>query len=349
MPEHVQVAMAEIAGSVREGLLAPAVGAGMQVMAAMLEESVTALCGPRGRHDPERTAVRHGTEAGSVVLGGRKMPVRRPRVRTADGTAEVAVPAYETFASADLLEGMALEKMLGKLSTRRYGLGLEPVGTGTAKASKGTSKSAISRRFIAATEKALGELMTADLYGLELAALMIDGLHFARALLRGRAGHRRRRHQAPARPGRRVDRGCHPGPRAAGRPARTRPGGHLSGAGGAGRRQGAPPRRGRCVRPARHPALPAAQNPKCQSQAAREAAGPGRAAAAGRLPRRVGPGRRGQAGRAGHRTRQEASRRCGVAARGHGRDPDHPAPGRPADPGADTALDESDRVDDRDL
>jgi putative transposase len=178
MPEHVQVAMADIAGSVREGLLALAVGAGMQVMAAMMDESVTAICGLRGKHDPERTAVRHGTEAGSVVLGGRKMPVRRPRVRTADGTAEVAVPAYEAFASADLLEGMALEKMLGKLSTRRYGLGLEPVGEATTKAAKGTSKSAISRRFVAATAKALDELMTADLSGLELAALMIDGVHF---------------------------------------------------------------------------------------------------------------------------------------------------------------------------
>jgi transposase-like protein len=100
-------------------------------------------------------------------------------VRTADGAAEVAVPAYETFAGTDLLEGMALERMLGKLSTRRYGLGLEPVGEATAKTSKGTSKSAISRRFVAATEKALAELMSADLSGLELAALMIDGVHFA--------------------------------------------------------------------------------------------------------------------------------------------------------------------------
>jgi putative transposase len=179
MPESVQVAMADIAASVKEGLLALAVSAGMQVMAAMLEESVTAICGPRGRHDPDRTAVRHGTEAGSVVLGGRKVPVRRPRVRTADGTGEVAVPAYETFAATDVLDAMAMERMLGKLSTRRYGLGLEPVGEATTKQAKGTSKSAISRRFVAATEKALAELMSADLSELDLAALMIDGVHFA--------------------------------------------------------------------------------------------------------------------------------------------------------------------------
>lgn len=56
---------------------------------------------------------------------------------------------------------MAVERMLGKLSTRRYGLGLELVGTDTQRRSKGTSKSAISRRFVAATETALTEMMSA--------------------------------------------------------------------------------------------------------------------------------------------------------------------------------------------
>jgi hypothetical protein len=139
-PEFVQVAMADIAASMREGLLALAVSAGMQVMTAMMEESVTALCGPRGRHDADRRAVRHGSEAGSVVLGGRKVPVRRPRVRAADGSGEVSVPAYELFSGTELLDEMAVERMLGKLSSRRYGLGLEPVGSDTVKVAKGTSK-----------------------------------------------------------------------------------------------------------------------------------------------------------------------------------------------------------------
>jgi putative transposase len=143
----------------------------------MMEESVTAICGPRGKHDPGRRAVRHGSEAGSVVLGGRKVPIRRPRVRAADGSAEVAVPAYETFAATEILDAVALERMLGKLSSRRYGLGLEPVGTEVAEQSKGTSKSAVSRRFVASTEMALAELMSADLSGLD-PALMIDGVHF---------------------------------------------------------------------------------------------------------------------------------------------------------------------------
>src|SRR4051794_41826593 len=81
MPEQVVVAMAEIAGAVEEGLLALAVAAGFQVMATMMEADVAAVCGPKGIHNPQRAAVRHGSEDGSVVLGGRRVPVRRPRAR----------------------------------------------------------------------------------------------------------------------------------------------------------------------------------------------------------------------------------------------------------------------------
>ena len=81
VPEQVSVAMDEIAAELREGLLALAVGAGLQVMQQLMEADVTAACGPRGRHDPDRTATRHGSEAGSVTLGGRRVPVTRPRVR----------------------------------------------------------------------------------------------------------------------------------------------------------------------------------------------------------------------------------------------------------------------------
>lgn len=81
VPERVSVAMAEIAEDMCEGLLALAVGAGLQVMAALMEADVTALAGPKGRHDGARTAVRHGREPGSVTLGGRRVPVTRPRVR----------------------------------------------------------------------------------------------------------------------------------------------------------------------------------------------------------------------------------------------------------------------------
>ena len=179
IPERVSVAMGEIAENMQEGLLALAVGAGLQVMAALMETDVTALAGPRGMHDPTRTAVRHGRERGSVTLGGRRVPITRPRVRAADGAGELPVASYELFSSTEILGKMAMEKMLAGLSTRRYPVGLEPVGEQITEKSSATSKSAVSRKFVAMTETALAELLSKDLSGLDLVALMIDGVHFA--------------------------------------------------------------------------------------------------------------------------------------------------------------------------
>jgi transposase-like protein len=178
VPDTVRVVLAGLAGELREGLLALAVGTGLQVMAAIMEEDVTAACGPKGRHDPERTASRHGYGAGSVTLGGRRVPVARPRIRAVDGSGELPVPAYEVFSGTEILGRMAMDRMLAGLSTRRYPVGLEPVGTGIGQAATSTSKSAVSRRFVAATETALAELLAADLHSLDLVALMVDGVHF---------------------------------------------------------------------------------------------------------------------------------------------------------------------------
>ena len=178
VPDEVSVGLAEIAESAKEGLLALAVGAGLQVLGALMEESVDALAGPKGKHDPDRTAVRHGHEHGSVTLGGRRVAVQRPRVRAADGSGELPVAAYELFSSTEVLGRLALERMLGGLSSRRYGLGLEPVGAKVAQAASATSKSAVSRRFVAMTQVALAELLAADLSALDLVCLMVDGVHF---------------------------------------------------------------------------------------------------------------------------------------------------------------------------
>ena len=181
VPDEVTVAMGEIADDMREGLLALAVGAGLQVMSSLMEADVAAACGPRGKHDPQRTAVRHGSERGSVTLGGRRVGVQRPRMR-ATGGGEVPVPAYDLFSSSEILGRMAMSKMLGGLSSRRYAVGLEPVGEKVERAASATSKSAVSRRFVAMTETALGELLAAPLGSLDLVALMIDGVHFGEHL-----------------------------------------------------------------------------------------------------------------------------------------------------------------------
>ena len=182
LPEAVSIVLAELAGDVQEGLLAMAVGAGLQVMAAMMNADVEAVCGPRGKHDPQRAAVRHGVGDGSVTLGGRRVGVQRPRMRAADGSREMAVDSYELFSSTEVLGRMAMQRMLAGLSARGYRAGLEPVGQKVERAARATSKSAVSRRFVAATETALAELLEADLSGLDLVALMIDGVHFGEHL-----------------------------------------------------------------------------------------------------------------------------------------------------------------------
>jgi putative transposase len=179
LPERVTVALAELAGAAREGLLALAVGTGLGVLGSLLDADVDRLVGPRGRHQPDRAAVRHGTQPGQVTLGGRRVRVDRPRVRTADGARELPLPTWAAFSGSELLHQLALERMLAKLSTRRYQAGLEPVGSRAEQASSGTSKSAVSRRFVAATEHALAELLAADLTGLDLAALLVDGVRVA--------------------------------------------------------------------------------------------------------------------------------------------------------------------------
>jgi putative transposase len=100
-------------------------------------------------------------------------------VRSADGTHELPLPTWQAFASTELLDKLALERMLAKLSTRRYQHGLEPVGSQVEHASTGTSRSAVSRRFVAATEHALAELLAQDLSGLDLVALLVDGIRAA--------------------------------------------------------------------------------------------------------------------------------------------------------------------------
>ena len=182
VPEQVSIAMTEIAADMREGLLALAVGAGLQVMQSLMEADVAAACGPRGKHNPDRAATRHGTERGSVTLGGRRVPVTRPRVRAADGTGELPVPAYEVFNGTELLGKLAMERMLAGVSTRRYPAALEPVGSGVEDQARSTSKSAVSRKFVAMTETALADLLGADLSGLDLVALMIDGVYFTEHL-----------------------------------------------------------------------------------------------------------------------------------------------------------------------
>jgi putative transposase len=178
LPAEVRVALADIGAVAREGLLAMSVATGMAVMQAMFDAEIAAVCGPKGRHDSDRVASRHGRERGSVVLGGRRVPVTRPRARTGDGH-EVPLPSYRLFAGEDQLTAVVMERMLAGLATRRHVAAAEPVGAAVAESASATSRSAISRRFVAQTRTALAELLARDLAPLDIKVLMIDGEHIA--------------------------------------------------------------------------------------------------------------------------------------------------------------------------
>ena len=178
LAEEIQLAMTSIAGAAREGLLAMSVVAGLAVMQAMFEAEITEIAGPKGKHNPDRVAVRHGTEKGSVTLGGRRISVDRPRARSIDGH-EVPVQAYAHFAADDLLSQVVMERMLAGVATRRHARTAEPVGEQVSTTAKSTSRSAISRRFVRQTETALAELMARDLSGEDIKVLMLDGEHMA--------------------------------------------------------------------------------------------------------------------------------------------------------------------------
>jgi transposase-like protein len=176
------------ASRMREGLLAASVAIGLDVMGELMAAEVTELAGPRGKHNPnDRTAYRHGTQDGTVVLGGRKVPVARPRVRGLDG-AEVRLESYDTLRAVDLLAEHTVSAMLAGLSTRRYDAALEPVGAAVAAEASATSSSAVSRRFVAATAERLAAFRSADLSGQRWLICFIDGFDFAGHTMVGALG-----------------------------------------------------------------------------------------------------------------------------------------------------------------
>ncbi len=176
LPVRVQEALGQLVGVAREGLLALSVGVGLGVFAELMEEEVDEVVGPKGRHDPGRLAVRHGHEQGEVTLGGRRVQLERPRVRSADGSSELPLATYAHFADRDPLTKLVLERMLAGVSTRRFRRTQEPVSEQVEARACSTSKSAVSRAFVERTRVALGELMGRRLDDVRLAVLMLDGI-----------------------------------------------------------------------------------------------------------------------------------------------------------------------------
>jgi transposase-like protein len=179
LPPQIQEALGELVGAARQGLLALSVGVGLGVVHELMEVEVDEVVGPKGKHNSERTAKRHGHEHGSLTLGGRRVHVRRPRIRSADGERELPVETYEYFADRDPLTRAVMDRMLAGVSTRRFaGVG-EPVGEEIEQASSATSKTSVSEMFVERTTTALEELMGRRLDDVRLAVMMLDGIEIA--------------------------------------------------------------------------------------------------------------------------------------------------------------------------
>ena len=172
-PAQRHLPLVDLLVDTRAELMELAVVSGLKVLTTMLEEDRTAMCGPRYQHQADREASRTGAVPSEVVLGGRKVALRRPRVR-ANGK-EVPLPTFQIMAREDPLNRRVVEQMLVGVATRQYARSLEPLPS--TMATRGVSKSAVSRRFVAKTAAQLDAWRSTILDTLDLVALLIDGVH----------------------------------------------------------------------------------------------------------------------------------------------------------------------------
>lgn len=177
---QMPLAMLEALEDSRSAFFGLCVEAGRQVLETMMEADRVAQCGPKGRHDSERSAVRGGSTPSAVTLGGRRVELRRPRARSTDGQ-EIPLPSFVFAADRDPLDQYTLESVAAGVSTRKYRRTLEPAPEGTREHS--TSKSSVSRRFVALTEKRMRQWLGRPLDDLDLRVVMIDGKAFRKHCL----------------------------------------------------------------------------------------------------------------------------------------------------------------------
>jgi transposase-like protein len=160
----------------RQNVMDLCVTTGMAVIQEMMEADRVALCGAASQHDPDRTAYRGGSAPGEITLGGQRVPLRRPRARSVDDT-ELPLATYTWARDRDPLDETTWNLIAHGVSTRGYADLQDPLPEG--KSGRSTSKSAVSRRFVALSQRKIGECLSRRLDDLDLWVVMIDGIGFA--------------------------------------------------------------------------------------------------------------------------------------------------------------------------
>lgn len=176
-PAQVQISLPVqgVLHDIRHAFQGLCIHAGQQVLSAMMEADRVALCGVKGVPHGSRRAVRGGSTASRVVLGGQRIAIKRPRARAVDA-GELQLPTFAWAAGADPLNAATMAAVAAGVSTRRYRSTVDALPPG--QESSATSSSAVSRRFVALSQQQLDQWLSRRLDTLDLPAVMIDGIHF---------------------------------------------------------------------------------------------------------------------------------------------------------------------------
>lgn len=169
---NLSVDFTELEGMASKGLLSLSMQLGIKALKIMLEDEVTSYAGEKGKHNKARAAYRHGFENSSVTLGGQKISIEKPRVRSKDGDKELTIETLCHFQQEDILNNAALQRILHGVSVRNYKHTLDEVPDGA----HSMSKSSVSRRFTKVTEKLLKEFLERPIDDY-FPVIMIDGVH----------------------------------------------------------------------------------------------------------------------------------------------------------------------------
>lgn len=169
-----QLALSDLQEAVRGRFASFCTAVGIQALMTLMNQDVEAVAGPKGKHDPTRTAYRHGSQATTIPMGSQRLAIKRPRVRSKETNQELPIPSYEAFANDDQLLEAALNRMLYGMSARDYGHGIEDYSD--VAESSGTSKSSVSRRFISASEAEARKVLSRRFEAETVPVLLIDGV-----------------------------------------------------------------------------------------------------------------------------------------------------------------------------
>ena len=158
--------------------------AGIEALQELMEKDAAEICGERYQRHEGRKGRRWGTLKGDAAFHGGRVAIDRPRLRTPDGKQEVELPSWEAATSEELLGQWAINQMLINVSTRKFRRSVRlPAGDVGSVKGDGTSKSAVSRHFVALSSAKMKAWLATDLSKLDLLAIQIDAIHMTEDLI----------------------------------------------------------------------------------------------------------------------------------------------------------------------